>query len=720
MKARSVEFLLKIIVILAFVSGMVTPIAENLRVEAASPASQVIPGEIRVDPTYENLGVVWWIEGDDNLNSTFTLEYRAVGDLIWKAAAPGMRAYPTIIVNEDPLELNYWAASALFLSPGQAYDLRLSLTDPDGGSTTETVQGTTRTWPRPDPAGRQLYVIPGSGGGSGSQIDPFQGLQAAADAAIPGDNFQIAPGAYTSFQLLAGGTPGHPIVFQGPASMDAIIDGGGTDRGVVTLGEFNQTLGNVILEGLTIQNGHWGVDAQNTQEIYLHHNFIQDIDFGVYNRRASALESNQTVCDNVILGRTPWPGSGIPGERGIDLRGTGNVVCHNQVRYFGDCVSVQPSTGSAYGNDVYGNDAAYCVDDGIEIDYNQSNARVWRNRVMNARMGVSVQPIYGGPAYIFRNEFFNLESVPVKMHNETTGFYVVHNTGAKHGDGYGDNGAMWRNVVLRNNLFLGTRYAFEFTTIADEGFRDFDYNAWGTNRAIDPGGPFFKWDNVRYDTIPDLPAGVEDHGISAAFDDLLSAALPPSWDVAATPGSKDLRLGSGAVEINSGTHIPNLNDPFVTDGLPDLGAFEYGEPLPAYGPQPLTPDFSASKKQASQIAPSNGQIITYTITLVNQGSPLTGTLSLTDTIPTGLLYNPGTFSASSGSPDDSTAPQLTWTGAVAVHLPIYLTYAVTVTAESPLLITNTVVANAGERVSIILTETILPNGRQYFLPITKK
>ncbi len=81
------------------------------------------------------------------------------------------------------------------------------------------------------------------------------------------------------------------------------------------------------------------------------------------------------------------------------------------------------------------------------------------------------------------------------------------------------------------------------------------------------------------------------------------------------------------MEINSGTHIPNLNDPFVTDGQPDLGAFEYGEPLPAYGPQPLTPDFSASKKQASQIAPSNGQIITYTITLVNQGSPLTGTLS---------------------------------------------------------------------------------------------
>ena len=37
--------------------------------------------------------------------------------------------------------------------------------------------------------GRQLYVIPGSGGGDGSAGNPFQGLQAAADDAQPGDVF---------------------------------------------------------------------------------------------------------------------------------------------------------------------------------------------------------------------------------------------------------------------------------------------------------------------------------------------------------------------------------------------------------------------------------------------------------------------------------------------------------------------------------------------------
>jgi hypothetical protein len=264
------------------------------------------------------------------------------------------------------------------------------------------------------------------------------------------------------------------------------------------------------------------------------------------------------------------------------------VVCHNKVRNFGDCVSLQPSTGPSYGNDVFGNDASFCVDDGIEIDYNQANVRVWRNRVMNSRMGVSVQPIRGGPAYIFRNELFNLESVPIKMHNDTTGLVVVHNTGAKHGDGHGDNGAMWRNALFRNNLFLGTRYAFEFTTVADEGYRDFDYNGWGTTRADGSSSdPHFKWDNIRYSRLSDLQAiGVELHGVEAAFDDLVDATLPAAWDEPVTPGSRDLRLLAGAPEIDAGEELSNLNDVFALQGLPDMGAFELGQPLPSYGPRP--------------------------------------------------------------------------------------------------------------------------------------
>ena len=689
------------------------------RAQATADGDAIIPGEARADATYEHIGVLWEVDGDEDLDSSMTLEFRRLGETAWQPGAPAMRAYPTIYVQDGPLGLNYWAASALFLEPGESYELRLTLTDPDGGGETRILTAATRTEPQPDPLGRQLFVIPGNGGGDGSAGNPFKGLQAAADAAQSGDTFHLAAGIYSPFQLFASGTPGHPIVFSGPGD-DAVVDGAGTGQGVVTIGSWDQTIGYVIIEGLTIQNGHWGVDAQHSHDLVLRHNTIRDVDDGVVNRRGDALEYNQTVCDNLVEGRTPWPGSGIPSERGIDLRGYGNVVCHNTVRYFGDCVSVQPFTGPSYGNDVFGNDASFCVDDGIEIDYNQANARIWRNRVMNARMGVSVQPIRGGPAYIFRNEFFNLESVPVKMHNYTTGFYVVHNTGAKHANGYGDNGAMWRNAVLRNNLFLGTSYAFEFTTVADEGFRDFDYNAWGTTRAI--GGsdaPHFKWDDVRYDTLAALPPGVEDHGVEMNFTDLAEATLPADWDVAAEPGSRDLRLVAASPAIDAGTDLPNLNDAFPLDGSPDLGAFEYGQPLPDYGPRAVLPDLSASAKAASSPAPKFGEVFTYTITIRNTGAPLADTISLADTVPTGLAYLSGSLSASSGAVDDSAAPALSWFGTLSGDLAT-ITYAVTVTESEAKAITNTATIDAASAGVFTRSTVIVVNGWPRYLPLIQK
>ena len=548
-----------------------------------APSSALIPGNIRVDASLNHIGVVWWVDGDTNLNSSFELEFRRQGESVWRQAAPGMRAYPTIIVQGEPLNLNYWAASAFFLESGQTYELRLTLADPDGGGAAQTRTAVTRTESQPAADGRNRYVIPGNGGGSGTEPDPFQGLQTAADAAQPGDIFRAAAGTYAPFQLKASGTASQPIVFLGPEIGAAVIEGNNINSGVVTLGNWDQTLSHVILEGFTVQNGRWGIDAQHTQNITIRFNHIRDVDYGIVNRRDNALEQYQTICDNTISGRAAWPGSGIPSERGIDLRGDGNIVCYNRVRYFGDCISLQPFTSEqSFGNDVFGNDVAFCVDDGIEIDYNMANARVWRNRATNTRMGVSVQPIRGGPAYIFRNEFLNQQTHPLKMHNQTTGLIVAHNTGVKQGNGHGDGSDVWRNAIYRNNLFLGTRYAFEFLTVAEpENFRDFDYNAWGTSG----GSPDFKWDNVRYQTLADLPAGVEDHGRSVSFSDLANAALSADWNVAISPGSRDLRLVSGAPAIDGGETLANFNDPFAINGQPDMGAFEFGEPLPDYGPR---------------------------------------------------------------------------------------------------------------------------------------
>lgn len=558
------------------------------QVSVAAPQSAVVAGELRADATFTHIGVSWAISGDTNRNSTLTLEYRLVGSSTWRAAAPAMRANPSTIVEGAALNRNYHAASAMWLSDGEEYELRATLTDPDGGSTTRTITKRTRSLADFGPTVRTRFVVPGNGGGDGTLNNPYQGIQTAVDNAEPGDTFTLAAGTYQPFQILASGTQAQPIRISGPLNRKAIIDGANTTRGVVTLGESNQTLGFVILENLTIQNGAWGIDAQHTHDILISRNVIRDVGFGIYNRRQTHQEYNQTVIDNVITGRTTWPGTGIPSERGLDLRGTGNVVAYNSVMNFGDCISVQPwNAQSTYGQDIYHNEAAFCVDDGIEIDYNQANTRVWNNRVTNARTGVSIQPIYGGPAYMFRNNFFNIAGAPFKLHNQPTGLFIAHNSSARIGNALSDDGQQWRNTIIRNNFMLGTRYAFEFMTIADEGFRDVDYNGWGTNHASDsPSAPDFKWNNIRYQRLSDLQQiGVETHGVTVSFNDVYNATLPASVDVASPIGEADLRLQNSSVAINKGAVIANLNDPFVTDGQPDLGAFELGKPLPHYGPR---------------------------------------------------------------------------------------------------------------------------------------
>jgi uncharacterized repeat protein (TIGR01451 family) len=689
-------------------------------VTLAAPGDAVVPGSLRADATFQHIGVVWEVTGDNNRNSALTLEFRKQGESAWKPGAPAMRAFPTTIVNGAPLNLNRWGASALFLQPGTAYELRLTLTDPDGGGTVQSINAMTRIEPQASPTARQRYVVPGTGGGTGTVGDPFKGLPAAANAAQAGDVFNVAAGTYAPFQLLASGAPGNPIVFRGPISGVALIDGGGTDRGLVTLGEFNLPVGWVIVEGFTLQNGHWGVDAQRTHNIVIRRNVIQNVDDGIVNRRGNGDEFGQTIGDNIITGRTPWPQSNgnIPSERGIDLKGYGNVVAHNRLRYFGDCVSVQPSTSASYGNDVFGNDASYCVDDGIEIDYNQANVRVWRNRVMNSRMGVSVQPIAGGPAYILRNEFFNLEGNPIKMNNQPSGYFVLHNTSAMVGNGQGD-GSVWRNAVFRNNVFLGTRYAFEFTTVRDEGFRDFDYNAWFTDHSS--GGasdPDFKWENVRYSRLSNLQAiGVEVHGMYAAFSHLVNAALPANPYVDVPPGNRDLRLAGGAPEINAGQTLANVNDGFVTDGLPDMGAFEAGTPPPVYGPRPLAADLSTSTKSVSRGAAPTGTQVTYTVVLRSTGAPITSTVLFTDAIPSGLSYVNGTLTASSGTPDASNPSLLRWSGDMSAAATVTITFNTTVTASGVQLITNSAQIGSASTGELTRSVSLIANGLSLYLPL---
>jgi hypothetical protein len=561
-----------------------------LMVSFVSGQHSVNPGEIRVDSTFYHIGVLWSISGDTNLDSNLKIEYRSSRGGKWKPGAVAMRAHPKIEVEGEELGVNYWAGSAMFLKPGSEYELKLTLTDPDGGGAARTIKAATKKEQQPSPSGTKYYVKPGNGGGTGTSADPFKGLQTAASRAKPGDIFHIGPGNYKPFTIKVSGKQGAPIVFKGPDDKTAVVDGKKTSEAIITIGDYERTYGYIIIENLTIKNGNWGVDAQNTHHITFRNNVVTNVGWGYTNRREDGLEHDQTISDNVFVGLTKWPASEVPDERGINIIGNNNIVCRNKISYFGDGISTDSDPYKvSYSLDIYYNDISYCVGDLIEVDGTVANTRVWRNRLYNGRMGVSVAPVMGGPCYVFRNELFNIEDrdgdfTAYKMGRDPSGLVIVHNTAVKLGRGITAPSG-WQNTCFRNNVLLSTHYVFELYELNRASMMDdWDFNAYASSRPS--GEPWFKWKDVRYATLNHLQAGagIESHSVSITFADLLNAGLPSKYEDGVFPGKRDLTLKAGSGAINAGEVLPNINDPFVTDGSPDCGAFEYGKPKPGYGP----------------------------------------------------------------------------------------------------------------------------------------
>ncbi len=135
--------------------------------------------------------------------------------------------------------------------------------------------------------------------------------------------------------------------------------------------------------------------------------------------------------------------------------------------------------------------------------------------------------------------------------------------------------------------------------------------------------------------------------------------------------------------------------------------------------QPEQPNLSASTKRPSSLTPQTGDVLTYTILLRNTGRPFTETVALTDTVPAGLAYVPGSLTATLGTPNASAAPVLRWTGVLSATRAVTITYRVTVTvpAGTARAISNTVTIAAPPLAPLTRTAIIIVNGYKVFLPV---
>lgn len=144
------------------------------------------------------------------------------------------------------------------------------------------------------------------------------------------------------------------------------------------------------------------------------------------------------------------------------------------------------------------------------------------------------------------------------------------------------------------------------------------------------------------------------------------------WSIVKT-GSNPTTWSPTEFEINAGFPISSFGE----DEQGELYVADYGGTIrrlaDVNGP---SPNLSLSSKKSSAPHASAGEVVTYTIQINNRGASSTQTVYLTDTIPSGLDYVPGSLFATEGNTDAQGA-RLYWRGPLSTPV-ITITYRATV------------------------------------------
>ena len=555
------------------------------------------PGDPVPEPaTWHSLGVRWPVRGDANATAGVAVQYRQRGEAAWKSALPLSRIDPKAGSDRNRVPGGWlFAGSIVDLAPETEYEIALSLVDADGGSRQRVLLMRTRGEPR-EPAGMRVrHVVPatsGAGGpGTGTAADPFRGVRAAEAAAEPGDLILLRAGVYAegTVVITRRGTPERPIIYRGARDGETVLDGGGQERLISA-----DRVKHVWLERLTLRNaaylfvGHWG------SHFVIRRCRLEVTQAGITAINGGYEESRGfVITDNVIEGPTVWPRRrGIEGINGIEVTGAGHVVAYNRLRNLGDGIHGH-GAGGLSASDIHNNDVEVATDDGIEADYADTNVRVYHNRIANVYSGISAQPSRGGPLYIFRNVIYNAVYSPFKLHNDTAGILLFHNTSVVAGIPWSiePSGETVSYVVTRNNLFLGGGGPALYST-GTMVRCDFDSDGYGWPGSRGVGallGGFAQWNGVVYPSAASARRSgrlYRNGAIVLSQRGHFASGLevPGRADTRFQTEAIDLRLKADSRAVDAGVPVANFNDGFAA--APDLGCCEMGQPLPRYGPRP--------------------------------------------------------------------------------------------------------------------------------------
>jgi len=211
---------------------------------------------------------------------------------------------------------------------------------------------------------------------------------------------------------------------------------------------------------------------------------------------------------------------------------------------------------------------------------------------------MSPQPVFGGPVYFIRNVVYHSPYGPVKIHADPAGVHYYHNTYI----GEVRQITPASNLHFRNNLIFGQQR--QPATMAIRTYTNYsssDYNGFHVNPDTDVA---FSWHSPPREVSVDYErplvernfatfeayqqgSGQDANSVLVDYDIFVNARMPDLDDPTRLydPDEVDLRLRRRSDAVDAGVVLPNINDGF-NGRAPDLGAYEYGEDMPHYGPRP--------------------------------------------------------------------------------------------------------------------------------------
>jgi hypothetical protein len=575
-------------------AGDETVVSAPFGIEVASQSSLSIAFE-RATP--EQIGIHIPLPPGTPANATATVRYRRATEVDWRTGHPLLRIVPAWNLDDAPVRpVDAFAGTIFDLSPGTAYDVEVTIAAPPGAPQVLRTVVSTR-------------ALPPASGAANVHATPLSDLQAVFNALKPGDVLELSAGVYVVDRLYlnVSGTANAPITIRG-ANRDLVVLRD-ADGGAVL--QFQQA-SHVVVEDLTLEGTgvDSGVNASSAgvsfwsetrpEYVTFRRLVVRGVDVGI---AAWSTVKSVLVYDCVLRGNNLWTQPLIEtnltwNDDGIRLPGEGNCAFENTLHGFGDSFAVNDGVLSA-GVYFYRNLVTMTGDDACEGDYGTRNIAFYDNHITNCGTLLSLDPVWGGPFYCFRNVAVNTMRGPFKWNSQQSGFLVYNNTivRTEGRTGWGwvqyNNGAL-RGWSFRNNILV---YHGGTKLLALENWGndpiDFTNNAWypdGTVWWSNTGGSFTSLGQAR----DALPATTPLFGTSTKRHegDLI---LPREPFASTIPlGATHLTevttyflptLASGSSARNAGVAIPNITDGF-SGPAPDLGAVISGRAVPAWGASP--------------------------------------------------------------------------------------------------------------------------------------